>query len=528
MLFGEELRRVREEQELSCSQMAAKMFMVPSTLSRLERGLARPKMHHARAADQALDVGDRFQNLLRLEMGLAHAGLDETQSNIAHILAVTTDGKVIPVHANRRQFLAGVGAVAVSAAISEQLAPLGLSGSPGGFAQIVTSSWPATRLSQADPSYGADWHVAMPGGRSMRGSRLDVQIYPATATPGKERISADMLDHARAADFVRRPTRGLLVGHTERDNTLYAVDARAARNTIVAGGELSFPTAYELDDFTYGILWEVANLDDSLQSDDQELAGAIANLSAYESLSASAVSREAAPGLDQVSHMWLGSDFCARHILRTMPELPDVPSFWTREQAGEEASTWLLFEHKSQYLRRTTEQLGSPSIRAFCIPEEAVRVSPRWERVMLFLAVSLMESFGIQARVTADPEYATVEGFVAAPGKKAIIANWVGGDSLWHVDTTTRTSTIRELTDIIGAVGAHSIIEAPTAQGRLQAFAAFLELDWAWLRRRCAAMSRHGAAGLIRPRSRLISADGVDAACAFVAACSTEPYYLQS
>ena len=110
--------------------------------------------------------------------------------------------------------------------------------------------------------------------------------------------------------------------------------------------EVAAPTAYELDDLTYGILWAVANYDDALQADDQALAETRSDLKAYERLSASAVSREAAPGLNTVAHMWLGSDFCARHILRALPNLPEVPAFWTREQRGEEASAWLIFDHK--------------------------------------------------------------------------------------------------------------------------------------------------------------------------------------
>lgn len=44
--------------------------------------------------------------------------------------------------------------------------------------------------------------------------------------------------------------------------------------------------------------------------------------------------------------MWLGSRFCAGHILRHTDTLTDIPAFWTREQRGEEASTSLLFAHK--------------------------------------------------------------------------------------------------------------------------------------------------------------------------------------
>src|SRR4030095_8934837 len=209
----------------------------------------------------------------------------------------------------------------------------------------------------------------------------------------------------------------------------------------------AIPAAYELDDLTYGLLWAASNLDDALQADDQALAETRADLAAYERLSASAVSREAAPGLNAVGHMWLGSDFCARHILRALPDLPQLPTFWTREQRGEEASAWLLFDHKYRYLQRTTELLGTSAVRAFCIPEDAVRQSQPFERILLFLAVALMESFGIEVHITAEPEYGSVEGFVVAPTQQAIIANWGRGDGMWHVDLTGRASAVRQGTE---------------------------------------------------------------------------------
>ncbi|WP_025616837.1 hypothetical protein [Salinispora cortesiana] len=54
----------------------------------------------------------------------------------------------------------------------------------------------------------------------------------------------------------------------------------------------------------------------------------------------------------------------------------DQPVFWTREQYGEEATTWLLFRHKIDYLHATSERFTTPTVpaaRVFCIPETAVR-----------------------------------------------------------------------------------------------------------------------------------------------------------
>jgi hypothetical protein len=432
--------------------------------------------------------------------------------------ARTHDGRITYVEVSRRLFLQGVGTTAAAALLSP-----GKAGNPTwpddpwDFAATM-SRRPGVRLSRADPAYGADWSMALPGGRSMLGSRLDVQVYPTQKVSGG-RVLAAIADRRRAHDFVRRPSRGLLAVAQQREGEtrLYALDTRRAASQLAGGvDELQVPEAYELDDLTYGILWATANLDDALQADDQGLSEARNDLSAYERLSASAVSREAAPHLNGVAHMWLGSDFCARHILKTLPELPEVPAFWTREQAGEEASTWLLFEHKFTYLQQTTNLLGTASIRAFCIPEQAVKTSPRYERVLLFLAVALMESVGIQTQITPDPAYSTVEGFVVAPNRQAIIANWVRGDGMWHVDTTSRTATVRECTQVAADVIAHSATQALAAQMRLRTFADYLDLDWVWLRNRCAALAQHGTSGFIHARSRLVSAAGLDTACAFV------------
>jgi hypothetical protein len=220
--------------------------------------------------------------------------------------------------------------------------------------------------------------------------------------------------------------------------------------------------------------------------------------------------------------MYLGSDFCARYILRSLGELHAKPVAWTREQRGEEASTWLLFDHKYTYLRDTVSLVGGSMERGFCIPESAVVDSPRHERIMLFLAVALMESLRIHVQLTTDPSYERVEGFVLAPQKQeAIIANWVGGDGMWHVDLTTKSAVVRQFEEVAGDVGAESHIEAASPARRLQGFADYLGLDWAWLVRRCAQLGRRGTDRLVQSRSRLISPAGLDAACQYVGSLSS-------
>ena len=60
--------------------------------------------------------------------------------------------------------------------------------------------------------------------------------------------------------------------------------------------------------------------------------------------------------------------------------------------------------------------------------------------------------------------------------------------------------------------------KATTSGRRLIALADYLGLEWAWLRKRCADLGAHRCSGLIRPSSRLLSLDGMDAALRYVGA----------
>jgi hypothetical protein len=271
------------------------------------------------------------------------------------------------------------------------------------------------------------------------------------------------------------------------------------------------------------LLWACASLDEGLQADDQELSAALGDLAPYEDLPSSAVSREAAADLGTTSQMWLGSDFCARHILRNLGGMAaESPAFWTREQTGREACPWLLFEHKHAYLRATGGRFAEGSLsRMFCIPHDAVTNSPLFERILLLLSVALMEATGIQVKVCNDPAYSEVEGFVLGGHDRAIIANWVRGEGIWHVDTARRASVLSDFREAAGYATAHSIIDAPSPGERLRALAGYLDVDWAWLQRRCRGLAHAGTAGLLRPRSRHISTAGVDTACSYVAKLAT-------
>lgn len=168
------------------------------------------------------------------------------------------------------------------------------------------------------------------------------------------------------------------------------------------------------------------------------------------------------------------------------------PVFWTREQRGEEASSWLFFRHKLDYLRLTSHRFGSrgdPVVRDFCIPEETVHTSPPAERVLVLLAAALMESLGIRTQVCTDPQLSTVDGFVLAPGTRAVIATWVRTDGRWHVDSTASRSVLTAFGDVTREAAAYQIRDAPSPVERLTALASYLGLDWAWITRRCRELS---------------------------------------
>ncbi len=298
----------------------------------------------------------------------------------------------------------------------------------------------------------------------------------------------------------------MLIGIDEHENTarLFGVNLRGAHRKIAQSpgvpSAVVVPHAYELDDLTYGIIWALVNLDDALLADDHTLDQRHTEFRGYEQLTHSAVGRQAAADLTSAARMWLGSSFCARHILHNLANPAGLPVFWTREQSGEEACTWLLFRHKYGYLKRISGHFAcgtDPLVRGFCIPEAAVTASARWERILLFLSVALMESLGIHVEICVEPDYADVDGFVLLPEMRAIIATWVRADDIWHVDSVTRSSALRRFGDVTGHVTAHSVTEAATPAHRLMALADYLRLDWPWLWRRCADLGERSCGGLI-------------------------------
>ena len=425
----------------------------------------------------------------------------------------------------RRTFLVGTSAaLLMQAGLAETgtaipASPLAGAVDPFGFVAFASGRWPDVRLSRPHPDYGVDYTALLPATSAVEGAAVQLQLQEAQMADG--RAVTTVKDLLRWEEFARGGGRGLLVAACRQvsRSRFFVLDSREARRRAAHhdGATVTIPEAYELDDLTFALLWACASLDTGLQVDDQELAAAVSELAPYKELPSSAVSREAAASLGTTAHMWLGSDFCARHILRNMEQLPGIPLFWTREQTGGEASPWLLFDHKYPYLRATSGRYADSSLtRMFCIPQRAVTGSPLYERLLLLLAIALMEATGIQVQVCDDPAYSDVEGFVLGGSSQAIIANWVRGEGIWHVDTARRASVLSDFREASGHAGAHSVIDAPSPAGRLRALAGYLGIDWPWLRGRCQQLAQAGTAALLRPRSRHISTTGVDAACAYV------------
>jgi hypothetical protein len=129
----------------------------------------------------------------------------------------------------------------------------------------------------------------------------------------------------------------------------------------------------------------------------------------------------------------------SRAVDRHLPELTTEPFFWSREQRGEEAAAWLLWAHKLKYLQHTSSRYGTVR-RGFRVPEHVVRSSARYERVLLLLAMALMEACDIEVQIVPEPDLGVIEGFVLAD--KLIVVNWLRGTGLWYVDTDAPLVTL--------------------------------------------------------------------------------------
>lgn len=387
---------------------------------------------------------------------------------------------------------------------------------------VISQRWPTSRLFLSAADGVADsWELT--GRNVLDGTTSAVHFLPAARR--EDEVSLRPQDPGSLARFLRQARRGLLVGVEEREDDLrlYVIDSVNARKNLAAftsrGEGLALLAAHELDDLTYGILWSLVQLDDGLLADDRALDEEQQVLETYLRLPRSAPSRMTLPMLTSVGANWLGSAFCAQHIQRRLHQASEAPLFWTREQTGEEAAAWLFFRHKVAYLKALRWQFGdaaSPLSRTFCIPEAEVTRTGRYERVLLFLAIAMMEMYGIRVQVTTRAEYSAVDGFALVPGQRAIVANWVRTDELWITDSTTARADLRSYHEAISDAADQSLLRGPDPETRLRVLADYLDLDWRWVTRRCRDLGDCGVANLVWPRSRLISIDALDEVLRFL------------
>ncbi|WP_433018120.1 helix-turn-helix transcriptional regulator [Kribbella sp. CA-294648] len=358
--------------------------------------------------------------------------------------------------------------------------------------------------------------IELQAGRSFSGAELMLHHCVAEAS-GRGWLMIELTDQLSAS--LRRTDRWNAIVTSDADGKYYVSDGRrfAPRRGRHANRQ-PVASAHVIDELTTGIIWAVVNTDTALLADDAQLEISQMRLAHYVEQPVSEASMSEVPDLNPVAGQWLGSTFCSRHISAHLGRLSEAPFFWTREQCGEEAANWLLWNHKLEYLRSTSKRFTGIR-RAFCVPEQEVETSPRYERVLLLLTMALMEAFGITVELTADPAAGEVGGFVLADG--AIEANWLGGDRIWRVDARPRPERQSTYRDIARRLEVESVIACERSAGRLEAMADYLGISWSWFRRRCEELAAAGIDGIAQPRSRHLSTRGLDTAIRYIAHINT-------
>ncbi|MFM9540086.1 hypothetical protein [Streptomyces turgidiscabies] len=394
---------------------------------------------------------------------------------------------------------------------------------PTEAAAVIADRWPSTsRLIM--PAIGAAGMWELTGRDSLAGTAAAVQVMTATHREGSDEVH--VLDPDGGLKQFLRPTarRGFLMGVEEHPDGygLYVLDAASARRAQAVasslGNSIAIPKAYRLDKLTYAILWFLAQLDDGLLADDQALDAESRNLEMYLALPRSSPNRQLLE-LTSAGSSWWASAFCAHYIERELQSAGEIPAFWTREQCGAEAAPWLFFRHKIDYLKSTGRFAdgGQAATRVFCVPEASVARTEPYERILLLLAIALMERHGIRVRLVTDSAYADMDGVAFIPGQKAVVANWVRtGEALWAANTTISRADLRSYGTAFADAEQIDLLTNADPKNRLEELARFLGIDWTWVTTRCRAVAEQGVAGLVQTRSRHLTNEGIDDALSFL------------
>ncbi|MFI5696460.1 hypothetical protein ACIA58_31685 [Kribbella sp. NPDC051586] len=322
--------------------------------------------------------------------------------------------------------------------------------------------------------------LRVPNGRSFSG--VDVEAHVCEAVSSGEGWL--MVDAGPDAVLNRPDRRSLLVVVDDKQQS-YILDGRRFAGRV--GGRLGLQpvsSAVAVDDLTVGIIWAVTNTDVALLADDGQISTVQARLAAHDGRYVSDASLTEMPTLTPVASHWLRSWFCTRYITCNLERMSGQPSPWTRERTGEDAASWLLWRHRFEYLRRRSQWCpGLP--RDFHVSEADASNSPMYERVLLLLAVALMEGFGIAATLNSESER-------SEPERTALC------------DVADREH------------GLSSVIEQ-SSKRRLETIADHLYVPWPWFQQRCAELAVQGVDDIAHPRSRLLSTRGLNAAIRYVA-----------
>ncbi|WP_369226563.1 hypothetical protein AB5J52_38285 [Streptomyces sp. R39] len=135
------------------------------------------------------------------------------------------------------------------------------------------------------------------------------------------------------------------------------------------------------------------------------------------------------------------------------------------------------------------------------------------------MAIALMERVGIRVRVIPKPEYSEVDGVALVPGQQAVAANWVRvpGGALWAAGSTSARGDLRTYAAAFADAQGNDVLSgAADSASRLRALSGYLGLDWDWLASRCRSLGECGVAGLVRPRSRLLTVNALDETLLFL------------
>lgn len=375
--FGAEVRHWRLARGFTQDELGRLLHVSGDSVAKIEKAERWPPPGFAADCDRVLSTGGILARLLPLLeeerrrpssgsgqgpgagspiVGWGDADADDAASEADktpagvpphHDLAGTinlrlgAEGQVFAVIGRRTFLVSGIAAAAGPWAGAEPLQPVT---DLSGLAQTARVRWPGTSVLAAASSRGADGTLVLPGGVAFDGARASVRLA---------RVHPAGVGHLELAAADRAGDVRLVVGALDAADgpRFYAVDAAAARQGTTNSEPLRVPLAYELDDLTYAALWAATNLDHALLAGDASLDDAYRRMRPASWQAGSEAAHEQTAGLSAPAQMWLGSNFCAQHILHHLDDHREAPVFWTREQRGEEASTWLFSRHKQEYLQ---------------------------------------------------------------------------------------------------------------------------------------------------------------------------------